>query len=162
MTNGTFLVDLSKLKSPKDVVADGLGSFLNNSNSKSFFYFSNCLMKPVKKVDANVCFTTTYYKHRYYPDFKKRIVTCHYSGGLNKKFALIMYFFDQLEHDIKDFAHGNSKRKSAYSRTKHSVKNLLLILLQLKLILLSLFMRKVFTSLVAYTLVKTTLPGLEI
>ena len=39
MTNDTFLVDLSKLKYLKVVVADRLGWFLNNSNFKSFFLF---------------------------------------------------------------------------------------------------------------------------
>ena len=114
-SNSAFIIDVARLKSVKDLAADGLPTWLNRSNT--VYRYAVSKNGHLKECDTgSVEFRTTYYAQKSNTKITRRIMRLTHSSG---DMAMICYMFNGEK--IIEKPHGNSKKSEFYSRTRPSL-----------------------------------------
>lgn len=121
MKNLTFILNMSDFKYEKDILCDGLGSFKNNSKRTWFYTYDGSTFITSTHTECNYIVTVSYFTHKHSSDFKKRVVKLAKKDGNVCQLALLVYRFDENQHEIVALPHGNSKSGRPFNRTMPSV-----------------------------------------
>ena len=125
--NALFIIDRKQIANDEDVKADSLGVFKNCGTKVTYLIRKNNVFMEVEKEEAlgNNAYSlhVTYFTHKLYADFKRRISKLRSLSNLKWQAdsLLLHYKFDRLEHNINVPPHPNAtKHLSPYSRTQFS------------------------------------------
>ena len=124
-----FVIDVPRLGSHKDVVSDGLGSFINLSCD--WYYLNDQFERCKEQLGATYEIKSTHYSLKRDSSFKRRIVEIRdYDGNTkrsnsNPKLTLLCYDFKGTVHELQDMPpHGNCKTtRTPFTSTKKSVRD---------------------------------------
>ncbi|XP_074658331.1 uncharacterized protein LOC141911244 [Tubulanus polymorphus] len=120
--NMHFIVSLNEVPE-SDLKCDGNGVFKNRGTTKKFVKKSTTSDYVFcDEQAADFILKTTYWNHKKYPDFGKKIrFIVDKSGNILNSRASIQYRFSGEPHIIEVAPHGNARNNKPYSRVKPSV-----------------------------------------
>lgn len=120
--DATFLINMSYIKKQNDILADGLGSYMNQSGRKLYFNIQGKKISEVQEEGSHNCkIRTQHFKHKYHDDFRRRVTSFFYKSMEKPMYVVIVYSFLYGAHKINVQAHGNSKGPKPFTRTMPSV-----------------------------------------
>ncbi|XP_066919345.1 uncharacterized protein [Clytia hemisphaerica] len=124
-SNVSFLIDLSKLSHPEDVLCDDFGAWKQTDTSTKYYLSSSHQLIKTDKTEDSLKVIRRNYKCLSDETLRKLIVSVSTKEGQHP-ILFIKYSFKGDPHDVTVKVHGNTKTSSAsYSRTFKSTKLLL-------------------------------------
>ena len=129
-TNCDFVIDLLRLKHPKDVMSDELGAWDQTNTSRKYYNIHNSSsdcnqFSMAKKTNYDIEVTRRSYSNKSDKTLKKTMVSV---ANLQSDCELVYvgYKFNGPAHEVQVKAHGNSKHQTCpFSRVFKSTKELL-------------------------------------
>ena len=131
--NCSLLVDTTKLEDREDWKTDDSGSWRNCGSSGRIVTVEHGKVTHSMRMPRTVSkrpnlkqnqyvFTTTYFRHLNYPDYKRNSIIGFDSNDIQLDLIIIEYFFTGTPHKVSPKKHGNSKGSAKFLPTSASTK----------------------------------------